>query len=153
MGQVLHGSARTTEAVRRVIQDSQESPRALSKRYGINQKTVAKWSEADKQTWMDPCLPAERGRRWRTCRQGRRNRTRRCCLRMKRRSSSRSVDTLCWLWMIACTHFSRRFRTCHDHLSIGACNVMASVSTRPGAKSAASRRDMAKIAHFGVAGP
>ena len=63
MGQVLHGSARTTEAVRRAIQNSQENPRALSKRYGINQKTVVKWSEADKQTWMDPCLPAERGRR------------------------------------------------------------------------------------------
>ena len=43
MGQILHGSARTTEAVRRAIQNSQESLRALSKRYGINQKTVAKW--------------------------------------------------------------------------------------------------------------
>ena len=43
MGQVLHGSATTTEAVRRAIQDSQVSLRALSKRYGINQKTVAKW--------------------------------------------------------------------------------------------------------------
>ncbi|MGO7815591.1 IS481 family transposase, partial [Rhizobium ruizarguesonis] len=38
-----HGSATTTEAVRRAIQHSQESLRALSKRYGINQKTVAKW--------------------------------------------------------------------------------------------------------------
>ena len=45
MGQVLHGSARTTEAVRRAIQNSQESLRALSKRYGINQKTVAKWKK------------------------------------------------------------------------------------------------------------
>ena len=43
MGQVLHGCATTTEAVRRAIQDSQESLRALAKRYGINQKTVAKW--------------------------------------------------------------------------------------------------------------
>ena len=43
MGQVLHGSATTTEAVRRAIQNSQESLRALSKHYGINQKTVAKW--------------------------------------------------------------------------------------------------------------
>ncbi|OWO89884.1 IS481 family transposase, partial [Rhizobium esperanzae] len=43
MGQVLHGSATTTEAVRRAIQHSQESLRTLSKRYGINQKTVAKW--------------------------------------------------------------------------------------------------------------
>jgi len=43
MGQVLHGSATTTEAIRRAIQHSQESLRALAKRYGINQKTVAKW--------------------------------------------------------------------------------------------------------------
>jgi hypothetical protein len=43
MGQVLHGCATTTEAVRRAIQHSQESLRDLAKRYGINQKTVAKW--------------------------------------------------------------------------------------------------------------
>ena len=43
MGQVLHGSATTTAAVRRAIQHSQASLRALAKRYGINQKTVAKW--------------------------------------------------------------------------------------------------------------
>src|SRR5215469_14139932 len=43
MGQVLHGSATTTEAVRRAIQHSQESLRALARRYGINPKTVAKW--------------------------------------------------------------------------------------------------------------
>ena len=43
MGQVLHGSARTTEAVRRTIQHSQESIRILAGRYGINPKTVAKW--------------------------------------------------------------------------------------------------------------
>jgi transposase InsO family protein len=45
MGQILHGSATTTEAVRRVIQNSQESLRALAGRYGINQKTVAKWKK------------------------------------------------------------------------------------------------------------
>ena len=45
LGQVLHGSATTTEAVRRAIQYSQESLRALAKRYGINQKTVAKWKK------------------------------------------------------------------------------------------------------------
>jgi len=43
MGQVLHGSATTTEAIRRAIQHSQESLRSLARRYGINQKTVAKW--------------------------------------------------------------------------------------------------------------
>ena len=45
MGQVLHGSATTTAAVRRAIQHSQESLRALAKRYGVNQKTVAKWKK------------------------------------------------------------------------------------------------------------
>jgi len=45
MGQILHGSATTTEAVRRAIQHSQESLRALAKRHGINQKTVAKWKK------------------------------------------------------------------------------------------------------------
>jgi transposase InsO family protein len=45
MGQVLHGCATTTEAVRRAIQSSQESLRALSRRHGINQKTVAKWKQ------------------------------------------------------------------------------------------------------------
>ena len=43
MGQVLHGCATTTEAVRRAIQHSQKSLRALAEHYGINQKTVAKW--------------------------------------------------------------------------------------------------------------
>jgi transposase InsO family protein len=47
MGQVLHGSARTTEAIRRAIQHSQASLRALAKRYGINPKTVAKWKKRD----------------------------------------------------------------------------------------------------------
>lgn len=45
MGQILHGSATTTEAVRRAIQHSQESLRVLAKRYGINPKTVAKWKK------------------------------------------------------------------------------------------------------------
>jgi transposase InsO family protein len=47
MAQVLHGRATTTEAIRRAIQHSQESLRALAKRYGINQKTVAKWKKRE----------------------------------------------------------------------------------------------------------
>jgi hypothetical protein len=42
VGQILHRSATTTEAVRRAVQHSQESLRALAKRYGANPKTVAK---------------------------------------------------------------------------------------------------------------
>lgn len=47
MGQVLHSSATTTEAVRRAIQNSQESLRAPSKRYGIKQKTRCQMEETD----------------------------------------------------------------------------------------------------------
>lgn len=47
MGQILHGSAKTTAAVRRAIQHSQESLMVLAERYGINPKTVAKWRKRD----------------------------------------------------------------------------------------------------------
>jgi transposase InsO family protein len=43
MGQFLHGCARTTAALRRAIQNSQESLKQLAARYHINAKTVAKW--------------------------------------------------------------------------------------------------------------
>jgi transposase-like protein len=43
MGRVLHGSATTTEAVRRAIHQSQASLRDLASRYGVNPKTIAKW--------------------------------------------------------------------------------------------------------------
>src|SRR5918997_5984771 len=43
MGQVLHGSARTTKAVRRAIQLHQESVRALARRYGVSPTTIQKW--------------------------------------------------------------------------------------------------------------
>ena len=45
MGRVLHRSATTTEATRRAIRNGQDSLRVLSKSYGINQKTVAKWKK------------------------------------------------------------------------------------------------------------
>lgn len=50
MGQILHGSARTTAVVRRAIQRSQESRAALAAHYMLNAKTVAKWK---KQTHVD----------------------------------------------------------------------------------------------------
>ncbi|MGB8479588.1 MAG: IS481 family transposase, partial [Acidobacteriaceae bacterium] len=54
MGQVLHGCARTTEAIRRAIQHSQASLRVLARHHGINPKTVSKWrkrcSTADRRT-------------------------------------------------------------------------------------------------------
>ena len=45
MGQLLHGSARTTAATRLAIQRSQESVRALAARYGISPTTVQKWKK------------------------------------------------------------------------------------------------------------
>ena len=47
MGQILHGSAKTTHAVRALIQRSQASNAALSRELGINVKTVAKWRKRD----------------------------------------------------------------------------------------------------------
>ena len=54
MGQVLHGSATTTEAVRRAIQRSQESVRALAQRHGISPTTVQKWR--GRQTAADAAM-------------------------------------------------------------------------------------------------
>ena len=50
MGQLLHGSARTTAAVRRAIQQSQASLAQLAKRYDLNPKTVAKWKKRSDST-------------------------------------------------------------------------------------------------------
>lgn len=43
MGQILHGCAATTAALRRTIQNSQESLKSIADHYHINVKTVAKW--------------------------------------------------------------------------------------------------------------
>ena len=47
MGQVLHGCARTTEAVRLAIQGREESVRALAARYGVSPTTIQKWRKRD----------------------------------------------------------------------------------------------------------
>ena len=71
MGQILHGSATTTEAVRRAIQHSQESLRGLARRYGINPKTVAKWKKRDSVSDLPtrtegPSRPSSRARKRRS---------------------------------------------------------------------------------------
>jgi len=43
MGQFLHGSAKTTHAVRAELQRSKAPAAELARRYGINEKTVRKW--------------------------------------------------------------------------------------------------------------
>ena len=50
MGQILHGSATTTEAVRLAIQHSQASLKTLARRYGVNQKTITKWKRRTSTT-------------------------------------------------------------------------------------------------------
>ena len=45
MGQVLHGSAATTHAVRAAIQRSQASIAVLAQRFDLNPKTVQKWKQ------------------------------------------------------------------------------------------------------------
>ena len=60
MGQVLHGSATTTEAVRRAIQGSQESVRALARRHGISPTTVQKWRR--RQTTADAAMGPKQAR-------------------------------------------------------------------------------------------
>ena len=57
-GQVLHGSATTTEAVRRAIQRSEASVRALSRRYSISPTTVQKWRKRETVT-DQPMGPTE----------------------------------------------------------------------------------------------
>ncbi|NYI28220.1 transposase-like protein [Sulfitobacter geojensis] len=47
MGQVRHGCATTTHAVRAAIQRSQATNAALSRELGINVKTVSKWRKRE----------------------------------------------------------------------------------------------------------
>ena len=59
MGQILHGCATTTAALRRAIQNSQESLKQLASHYHINVKTVAKWRKRKtvKDSPMGPRQP------------------------------------------------------------------------------------------------
>jgi len=59
MGQVLHGSAKTTHAIRSELQRSQAPVASLAKRFGINEKTVLKWRHRQSVEDM-PMGPKER---------------------------------------------------------------------------------------------
>ena len=43
MGQILHANARTTEAIRREIRNSEESIAKAAARFNVNPKTIVKW--------------------------------------------------------------------------------------------------------------
>lgn len=59
MGQVLHGSAKTTHAVRAELQRLRASVAQIAKRFGINEKTVSKWRNRQSVDDM-PMGPEER---------------------------------------------------------------------------------------------
>ncbi|MCS3725911.1 hypothetical protein FHR88_000936 [Bradyrhizobium betae] len=68
MGQILHGSATTTHAIRAAIQRSKAPLKELAAQHGLNQKTVAKWRKRNfvHDARMDPktgriLKPAKRG--------------------------------------------------------------------------------------------
>lgn len=58
MGQLLHGSAKTTHAIRGELQRSEVSVARLAKRFGINEKTVIKWR---KRQSVEGCQTACKG--------------------------------------------------------------------------------------------
>lgn len=111
MGQILHGSARTTEAVRRAIQHSQEGLKVLAVRYGISEKTVAKWRKRDfvHDAPMGPKEPASTVLM---------KEEEAICVAFRKHS--------CCRWMIACTRFRPRFHTCPGQLCTAAFQDMAS---------------------------
>ena len=47
MEQVLHANARTTEAIRREIRNSEESIAKAAVRYNVNPKTIIKWKKRE----------------------------------------------------------------------------------------------------------
>ena len=122
MGQVLHGSATTTAAVRRAIQHSQESLRALAKRYGINPKTVAKWKKRTSVADL-PTGPRE---------------PRSTVLSVEEEaSSSLSAGIRCCRSTIASTPCRRPSRISRAHRCTAACSATASAVCR---RSRATRR-------------
>ena len=59
MVQALHGSAKTTHAVRAELQRSKAPVAELARRYGINEKTVRKWRSRS-MVEDEPMGPKER---------------------------------------------------------------------------------------------
>ena len=59
MGAFLHGSAKTTHAMRAELQRSQASVASLARKYGIDEKTVLKWRQRQSVEDM-PMGPKER---------------------------------------------------------------------------------------------
>ncbi len=97
MAQVLHPGAKTTHAVRAEIQRSQASIAALSKRYGIDPKTVCKWK---KRQSVEDAPPL-----W-----GPRTPVQRCSVSKKKPHALPFESTRYCLWMIVFTPCNRQSR-------------------------------------------
>ena len=50
MGNILHSNAKTTPRIRKEIQESNQTLKALAKHYNLNVKTVAKWKNQERIT-------------------------------------------------------------------------------------------------------
>ncbi len=59
MGQILHGSVKTTLPIRAELQRPEAPVAQLAKRFGINEKTVLKWRKRQSVEDM-PMGPKER---------------------------------------------------------------------------------------------
>lgn len=129
MGQVLHGCATTTEAVRR-----EESLRGLAKRHEIDQKTVAKWKQ--RETVADRSTGPKEAKS--TVLSSRRN-----------RSSSLSGGTRCCHSTIASMRCSRPSRTRRGHPYIAASSATASASCRR-LKAASPRRRSSRLTRSAI---
>lgn len=122
---------------RRRCVERYKSLRTLSKRYGINPKTVAKWkkrtSVADLPT--GPKEPHSTVSRWKT-----------------KRSSSPSASTRCCRWTTAFMRYSQPSRI---HCPASNCTANAEISSRCRARflaSARTGRNMRTASEFGCAG-
>jgi len=100
MGQVRHGSATTTHAVRAAIQRSQASLATLSQELGINPKTVAKWR---KRATVEDQKTGPKAPHSTTLTQAEE-----AAVVAFRRPSSRSAGIRCCHWTTASTHCSPR---------------------------------------------
>jgi len=96
MGQVLHGCAATTKAIRRAIRHIQASLRQLARRYGINPKTARNGGRATRSSISEPV---------------RRSQDPPSCRSRKKPSRSPAAGTRCCRCMTGSTRCSRPSRT------------------------------------------
>jgi hypothetical protein len=125
MGQLLHGSARTTAAVRRAIQPRQECMAKLANRSDLNPKTVATWQKRahvrdgpkGPKQWHSTGLTLEEG----------------ALSVAVRRPTLRPLDDCLYAWQATLPHLTRsaRHRCLQRH---GISRLPAMAGEQPGKK-------------------